>query len=109
MSKRFTLPVEVDDFGDMSITLPAELMEDLGWYEGTELEWSEETDGSVVLKNPRYRKTVKTASNLIMSEKTFEESYVEHIKMISKGLENLATRIATVEGVLAKSLLLALR
>jgi len=50
MSKRFTLPVEVDDFGDMSITLPAELMEDLGWYEGTELEWSEETDGSVVLK-----------------------------------------------------------
>lgn len=37
-----------------------------------------------------------------MSDKTFEESYVEHIKMISKGLENLATRIATVEGVLAK-------
>ena len=37
-----------------------------------------------------------------MSEKTFEESYVEHIKMISKGLENLATRIATVDGVLAK-------
>ena len=38
-----------------------------------------------------------------MSEKTFEESYVEHIKMISKGLENLCdSRIATVEGVLAK-------
>lgn len=38
MSRRFTLPVEVDDFGDMSITFPAELMTELGWYEGTEID-----------------------------------------------------------------------
>ena len=42
MSRRFTLPVEVDDFGDMSITFPAELMTELGWYEGTEIEYTEE-------------------------------------------------------------------
>ena len=50
MSKRFTVPVEEDDFGDLIITLPAEVVNDLGWYEGMDLEWSEEIDGSVVLK-----------------------------------------------------------
>ncbi len=50
MSKRFTLPVEVDDFGDMSITFPEELMTELGWHEGTEIEYTEELDGSVILR-----------------------------------------------------------
>ena len=50
MSRRFTLPVEVDDFGDMSITFPAEVMTELGWYEGTEIEYTEELDGSIILR-----------------------------------------------------------
>ncbi len=50
MSRRFTLPVEVDDFSDMSITFPAELMNELGWYEGTEIEYTEELDGSIILR-----------------------------------------------------------
>ena len=37
-----------------------------------------------------------------MSEKPFEQSYVEHMEMISKALENLAKRISIVEGVMAK-------
>lgn len=50
MSNRFTVPVEEDDFGDLIITLPTEVVNDLGWYEGMDLEWSEEIDGSIVLK-----------------------------------------------------------
>ena len=37
-----------------------------------------------------------------MSEKPFEQSYVEHMEMISKALENLAKRISIVKGVMAK-------
>jgi len=50
MSKRYILDVEADDIGDLFITLPVELIEELGWREGTELEYTEETDGSIILK-----------------------------------------------------------
>ncbi len=50
MSKRFTLPVEVDDEDNCFITLPEELIDELGWHEGTMLEWSEDIDGSIILK-----------------------------------------------------------
>lgn len=50
MSRRFTLPVEVDEEDNYFITLPEEVLEDLGWYEGVNLEWSEDIDGSIILK-----------------------------------------------------------
>lgn len=50
MSKRFTIPVEVDGDDHCFITFPDELLEELGWSEGTELEWSEDIDGSIILR-----------------------------------------------------------
>ena len=50
MSRRFTVPVEVDEDDNYFITLPDEMLDELGWYEGTELEWSEDIDGSIILK-----------------------------------------------------------
>ena len=45
-----TLTIEDDDYGDLFITLPVELWEEMGWKAGTKLEYTEETDGSIILK-----------------------------------------------------------
>ncbi|MBT5122851.1 MAG: AbrB/MazE/SpoVT family DNA-binding domain-containing protein [Euryarchaeota archaeon] len=50
MSKRYVLEVEVDEHGECFVTLPDEMLEETGWDVGTELEWLEETDGSIILK-----------------------------------------------------------
>jgi len=50
MSKRYVLPVEVDEHGECFITLPDELLDEMGWTEGTELYWSEDIDGAVILR-----------------------------------------------------------
>jgi len=50
MSKRYVLPVEVDDHGECFLTLPDEMLDEMGWGEGTELEWSEDEYGTVMLK-----------------------------------------------------------
>ena len=50
MSKRFTVPVEVDEDDQCFVTLPEELLQDLGWYEGMAVEWSEDIYCSIILK-----------------------------------------------------------
>ena len=40
MSKRFTLPVEVDEEDNYFITLPQEILDEMGWYEGITLDLS---------------------------------------------------------------------
>ena len=47
--KRFTLRIEEDDYGDNYIHIPEDVMRDCGWDIGTELEYEEETDGSIIL------------------------------------------------------------
>ena len=50
MSKRFTLQLELNDFEELSIHLPDEVSEDLGWYEGDELEFEvDDVSGSFTL------------------------------------------------------------
>ena len=39
MSKRFTTKLDDDDFGDLVLTIPYEICEELGWYRETELEY----------------------------------------------------------------------
>tara|TARA_Y200000002_G_scaffold144750_1_gene119678 strand:- start:371 stop:535 length:165 start_codon:yes stop_codon:yes gene_type:complete len=39
MSKRFTTKLDEDDFGDLVLTIPYEIVEDLGWGRETELEY----------------------------------------------------------------------
>jgi hypothetical protein len=49
--KRYVLEVQEDEHtGECYVTFPDELLEETGWVEGTALEWSEEIDGSIVLK-----------------------------------------------------------
>ena len=50
----WTLPVEEDDEGNLFITLPDELLEEAGWKEDDELEWTDRGDGSFELKKPDY-------------------------------------------------------
>ena len=47
--KRFTLTIEEDEYGDNYIHIPEDVMRECGWDIGTELEYEEETDGSIIL------------------------------------------------------------
>ena len=39
MSKRFTITIEEDEFGELILPIPDEVCEDLGWNVGDELEF----------------------------------------------------------------------
>ena len=47
--KRFTLRIEEDEYGDNYIHIPDDVMKECGWDIGTNLEYEEETDGSIIL------------------------------------------------------------
>tara|TARA_B100001057_G_scaffold461740_1_gene514048 strand:+ start:1690 stop:1857 length:168 start_codon:yes stop_codon:yes gene_type:complete len=48
--KRYILEVEEDEHtGDSFVTLPEELLAETGWTPGDVLEYTEETDGSIIL------------------------------------------------------------
>tara|TARA_B100001250_G_scaffold281994_1_gene244243 strand:+ start:528 stop:692 length:165 start_codon:yes stop_codon:yes gene_type:complete len=49
MSKRFTLDVQEDDYGDIFVTLPQDLLTECGWNVNDVLEYTIETDESVTL------------------------------------------------------------
>lgn len=49
--KRFTVTLEEDEFGDLILPIPDEVMEDLGWEIGDELEYSvDDSELSFTLK-----------------------------------------------------------
>jgi hypothetical protein len=50
MSKRYTIPIESDENDDLLLKLPDDLLDELGWQEGDVLEWSEDIDGTLLLK-----------------------------------------------------------
>ena len=51
MSKRFTLSIEEDEYGDSLICIPYNICEDLGWSVGDELEYEiDEVNMSITLK-----------------------------------------------------------
>ena len=47
LMKSFTVKLEQDENGDLLLPFPDELLTDMGWAEGTELEWKINPDGSV--------------------------------------------------------------
>lgn len=49
MDHRYAMKVELDEEGDFFMRLPEALVEDLGWIEGTLLDFEEDIDGSVIL------------------------------------------------------------
>jgi bifunctional DNA-binding transcriptional regulator/antitoxin component of YhaV-PrlF toxin-antitoxin module len=50
MTKRYTIPIESNENDDLYLSLPDDLLDDLGWREGDILEWSEDIDGTLLLK-----------------------------------------------------------
>lgn len=50
MSQRFTTHLEEDDFGDLILTIPYEVCEELGWNVGTELEYDIVDNESFILR-----------------------------------------------------------
>lgn len=51
MSKRFTITIEEDEFGELILPIPDEICEDLGWKEGDALEYEvDDVTGSFTLK-----------------------------------------------------------
>ncbi len=44
----YIIEVQEDEFGDQFITLPEEVVEELGWQEGDILEWNLKGDGIVL-------------------------------------------------------------
>lgn len=49
MSRRFILEVQEDEHGDCFVSLPDELIDELGWQVGDELEYTME-DESIILR-----------------------------------------------------------
>ncbi len=49
MSKRYTLEIYEDEYGETYLQLPDELMSEFDWEVGDVLEYTEETDGSLCL------------------------------------------------------------
>lgn len=51
MSHRFTTQLEEDDYGDLILTIPYEICEEMGWDIGVELDYDLTEDGlGIVLK-----------------------------------------------------------
>ena len=51
MSHRFTQILEEDDYGDLLLTIPYELCQEMGWNGGTEVQYEQSDDGqSFILK-----------------------------------------------------------
>ena len=46
MSHRFTTRLEEDDFGDLILTIPYEVCEELGWDIGVDLDYEITEDGT---------------------------------------------------------------
>lgn len=50
MSKRYTISIDSDQNDDLFLKLPDDLLDELGWQEGDVLEWSEDIDGTLLLR-----------------------------------------------------------
>jgi hypothetical protein len=47
LRKTFTVQVEQDDAtGDLFVPVPKELLEELGWIEGDDIQWFENSNGT---------------------------------------------------------------
>jgi bifunctional DNA-binding transcriptional regulator/antitoxin component of YhaV-PrlF toxin-antitoxin module len=44
MSRRFTTTIEEDEHGELYFTIPDEILKDLGWDVGTQVEYIEDGD-----------------------------------------------------------------
>ena len=52
MSHRFTTNLDEDDYGDLILTIPYEICEELGWSVTSELQFELSDDGSSINLKP---------------------------------------------------------
>ncbi len=52
MSHRFTTKLDEDDYGDLILTIPYEICEELGWNVETELQFELSDDGQSINLKP---------------------------------------------------------
>jgi len=50
MSQKYTLPLEENEDGDLFLTLPDDVIEELGWIEGDVISYSLDTDAIILTK-----------------------------------------------------------
>jgi|TARA_A100001388_G_scaffold191484_1_gene144191 hypothetical protein len=50
MSKRFLVPIEEDDYGEMTFKIPDTIVEELGWGVGDMLQYDIEDDHFIIRK-----------------------------------------------------------
>ncbi len=49
-NKSLSVVVQEDENGELYIELPANILEDMGWEDTSNLEWHIEQDGSIILR-----------------------------------------------------------
>ena len=60
MSKRFTITIEEDEFGDLILPIPDEVCEDLGWNVGDDLEFDvDDVTGTLTLRKVEEQSTAR--------------------------------------------------
>ena len=52
MSHRFTVHLEEDQFGDLIMPIPEEVLEELGWYVGDTLDYEIDGESLIITKSP---------------------------------------------------------
>lgn len=53
-SESWTVEIEEDQFGDLILPLPADMLEELDWKEGDVLKWTDRGDGTYALTKMQY-------------------------------------------------------
>lgn len=86
----YTVKLEEDENGDLVLPIPPEILESMGWVEGTRLEWIDNGDGSFTLKE------LAMETELVMVEaiSQFRQRYVVEVP---KGKAEWALDTVTME------------
>ena len=90
MSHRFTTRLEEDDFGDLILTIPYEVCEELGWDIGTDLDYELTEDGTAFT----LKKAKKMSEELV---KVSAEEIAESLVAVNKCLIAIGERLEAVE------------
>lgn len=86
----YTVTLEEDENGDLILPIPPEILDSMGWVEGTTLEWIDNGDGSFALKEIE----VETELVLVETISQFRQRYVVEVP---KGKADWALDTVTVE------------
>ena len=91
MSHRFTTTLEEDDFGDLILTIPYEICEELGWNIGTDLDYDIVDNESFVLKKQKMSEDkVKVPTEQV-------QQIADSLSAINECIINLGERVKAIE------------